>query len=74
MAKQTEYYKKGREYNPRTTTLQGNSRSWGVVQELLRSKRGRVTLEQLEDELQKKCNHANFAKYLVRRGHLVVRH
>lgn len=66
----TQMYKKGREYNPRTTTQLNNARSWGVVQELLRSKRGRVSLEQLEEHLRTKCNHAQFARYLVRRGHL----
>lgn len=60
----------GAKYSPRTTTLQGNAASWATVTAFLQANGGKVTLAALQAHLAQAHNHANFAKYTIRRGWL----
>lgn len=71
----TQYYSvsaAGAKYSPRSTTLQGNAASWQVAQAYLQANGGRATLQALQAHLAQQRNHANFAKYAIRRGWLVA--
>lgn len=70
----TQLYKvaPGKQYSPRATTLQGNAASWQAVTQYLQANKGTATLQALQAHLAQARNHANFAKYAIRRGWLVA--
>lgn len=64
--------KMGKPYTPRSGTLQDNQQSWDSIQAYLKRRKGRCTLPELQEHLKTERNHANFVRYCVRKGWLVV--